>query len=507
MSVGFRELGFYLDADSCSGCKACQVACKDRNGLEVGRLWRRVYEISGGEWERSGNAWLPNIFAYHLSVSCNHCRAPICAEICPAKAIVKREDGIVLLDSEKCIGCGYCKWACPYDALQYDEAEGLMGKCDFCVAEIDSGHLPACVAACPMRVLEFGELSVLRARTRQANGCFPLPDSSLTMPSLLVTAHRDTPSDGTRQTKIAPAKQQALNQRPLIAFTLLAQAAVGLFLSLPILQTLLDRNGAGVIAAGAGDLLLPTGELLILLAILSSLRHLGKPMRAHRALAGLKRSWLSREIVSLVALATAGALLVAMHWFDAGTDQLRIGLGWLMALFGVALIICMSRVYMLRTIPPWNRWLTPFQFVTTSLLLGGTTTGALIISRFPFLAGGSGSQFLTDLAPLWRAIGIGLILLLGTAALIERGWLNGTKREGAENGFDQRQKGAEFSWHRWLFLLWGGSIMMALLFSLDFEKIEQPAYSALAILALLLIVFGEVLGKRQFFAAYQRSGI
>jgi anaerobic dimethyl sulfoxide reductase subunit B (iron-sulfur subunit) len=68
-----KQYAFYFDSSACSGCKACQVACKDKHNLEVGRLWRRVYEVSGGGWQRQGQAWTTSAFAYNLSLACNHC--------------------------------------------------------------------------------------------------------------------------------------------------------------------------------------------------------------------------------------------------------------------------------------------------------------------------------------------------------------------------------------------------------------------------------------------------
>ena len=82
-----KQYAFYFDASACSGCKACQVACKDRHGLEVGLLWRRVYEVTGGDWTRSGEAWVSSVFAYNVSLACNHCLEPICAEVCPTGGI------------------------------------------------------------------------------------------------------------------------------------------------------------------------------------------------------------------------------------------------------------------------------------------------------------------------------------------------------------------------------------------------------------------------------------
>jgi len=80
------------------------MACKDKHDLGVGLIWRRVYEISGGDWEKRGGAWIPHVFAYNLSIACNHCAKPVCKDVCPTAAITKRKDGIVMIDREKCMG-------------------------------------------------------------------------------------------------------------------------------------------------------------------------------------------------------------------------------------------------------------------------------------------------------------------------------------------------------------------------------------------------------------------
>lgn len=182
---------FYFDARACSGCKACQVACKDKHDLPVGVLWRRVYEVCGGEWQQQGEAWITSAFAYNLSIACNHCARPICVEVCPAAAISQRPDGIVLIDEKRCIGCKYCSWACPYGAPQYDTGLGIMTKCTFCVDQIEAGLPPACVAACPMRVLDFGDLKELESRHGAGGHLFPLPAADLTEPALVVRPHKD----------------------------------------------------------------------------------------------------------------------------------------------------------------------------------------------------------------------------------------------------------------------------------------------------------------------------
>jgi anaerobic dimethyl sulfoxide reductase subunit B (iron-sulfur subunit) len=187
------HLAFHLDAAACTGCKSCQVACKDRNQLPNGMLWRRVYEAQGGGWTPAGAAWRHDVSVANLSLSCNHCERPVCMEVCPTKAITRRTDGVVLIDPERCTGCRFCSWACPYDAPQFDELAGVMTKCTFCIEDVEAGRQPSCVSACPMRALDFGTVEDLAARHPRAapgaEGVYPMPDPSLTLPNLLVTPH------------------------------------------------------------------------------------------------------------------------------------------------------------------------------------------------------------------------------------------------------------------------------------------------------------------------------
>jgi anaerobic dimethyl sulfoxide reductase subunit B (iron-sulfur subunit) len=184
------QLGFFVDTTSCSGCKACQVACKDKHDLETGRLWRRVATVEGGEWVPQGAAWTTTAFAYSVSLSCMHCENPACVSGCPTGAMHKRGDGTVAIAAERCIGCRYCEWLCPYGAPRYDAGAGRMSKCDLCADERQAGRPPACVSACPMRALEFGELRELEASHGTAGrGIYPLSDPSVTRPSIVLKVH------------------------------------------------------------------------------------------------------------------------------------------------------------------------------------------------------------------------------------------------------------------------------------------------------------------------------
>lgn len=190
--MAIKQYAFYFDSSRCTGCKACQIACKDKNDLEVGQKFRRVYEIQSGDWVQSGAAWIPNLQTYNLSISCNHCEEPACTSVCPTQAMNKREDGIVSVDQSRCIGCRYCEWACPYGSPQFNDKIGKMGKCDMCKDLLAKGQPPACVAACPERALDFGELAELEAKygsRAQFSVVAPLPDPSITSPALVLKPH------------------------------------------------------------------------------------------------------------------------------------------------------------------------------------------------------------------------------------------------------------------------------------------------------------------------------
>jgi anaerobic dimethyl sulfoxide reductase subunit B (iron-sulfur subunit) len=187
-----RQYWFYLDADGCSGCGACIMACKDKNNLPPGLLWRRLREKESGGYEQQGEGLANTVFACYLTLSCQHCRRPACVGTCPAEALYKREeDGLVLLNAEKCTACRLCQEACPFDALQFDGGSGIMGKCDGCVDLVKEGEKPVCVAGCPLRVLDFGELELLKdkypgAVLYDATG----NNKGETIPCLLLKPHR-----------------------------------------------------------------------------------------------------------------------------------------------------------------------------------------------------------------------------------------------------------------------------------------------------------------------------
>jgi len=182
-------LGFYFDQTLCNGCKACQIACKDKHDTAIGVNWRRVAEYSGGTWQITGDTFSPNIFANYLTMACNHCDDAVCVDVCPTTAMHQREDGVVVVDDDLCVGCRYCEWSCPYSAPQYDAETGRMSKCDLCTDYREAGLDPACVAACPSRALDWGPIDELREQYGDVAGIAPLPDPSVTRPNLVIRPH------------------------------------------------------------------------------------------------------------------------------------------------------------------------------------------------------------------------------------------------------------------------------------------------------------------------------
>ncbi len=195
-----KQLAFYFDSSVCTACKVCQIACQDKNNLPAEIRWRRVIQYGGGNWVRDANdksLLIPsNVYAYSVSMACNHCENPICRDVCPAGAITKRSDGVVLIDENKCIGCRYCEWACPYGAPHFREDQGVMTKCTFCEDLLAKGENPACVDACVMRCLDYGELDELRQKYGNLDAIEPLPSGNFTSPALVLTPHKHAQPSG-----------------------------------------------------------------------------------------------------------------------------------------------------------------------------------------------------------------------------------------------------------------------------------------------------------------------
>lgn len=193
------RMGMVFDLKACIGCNACVIGCKQENSLPDGVFFTKTLSEEYGVFPMANRVYIPTI--------CNHCEDAPCEKVCPTGATWTRDDGIVMVDDDKCIGCGSCAVACPYDQRTEMEAEsfikGLFGtgeltpfeeqgygrytpgtitKCDFCSERVDAGLEPACVVTCPTNARIFGDLddpqSEASIMIRERHGRPPLPEKN-----------------------------------------------------------------------------------------------------------------------------------------------------------------------------------------------------------------------------------------------------------------------------------------------------------------------------------------
>lgn len=164
-----KRYGMVIDLRKCVGCQACTVSCSVENLPPIGQFRTTVlqYEVDvHGASTPSAMVSLPRL--------CNHCDNPPCVPVCPVQATFQRTDGIVLIDNTRCVGCGYCVQACPYDARFINHETQTADKCTFCEHRLEAGLLPACVESCVGGARIIGDLND--------------PDSTI---SRLLKAHRN----------------------------------------------------------------------------------------------------------------------------------------------------------------------------------------------------------------------------------------------------------------------------------------------------------------------------
>jgi Fe-S-cluster-containing dehydrogenase component len=164
-----RKFVMVVDLAKCKNARKCVDACQEGHLLPKDHEWIKLYLLQDDK----------NLARYWFPRPCFHCDKPMCVSVCPVGATYKREDGIVLIDNQRCIGCKFCMTGCPYSARVFNwkdpevkvpeghvydpetnipAVEGTVGKCVFCADNLRKGMLPRCVSACPMGVIYFGDL-------------------------------------------------------------------------------------------------------------------------------------------------------------------------------------------------------------------------------------------------------------------------------------------------------------------------------------------------------------
>ncbi|RMF90417.1 MAG: hypothetical protein D6736_06770 [Nitrospinota bacterium] len=471
--------GMVIDLQKCIGCQTCTAICQQTHQVASHTPWRRVVEC-----EMPGNPEEQRLF---LPMGCMHCTHPPCLEVCPTTATYRRPDGIVDIDYERCVGCGYCMMACPYLArslvslngtlplamgtglpetsLLSQDLQGVCTKCNFCLPRIEAGLAqglqpgvspeasPACVIFCTAHALHFGDLEDAESpvsRLINERTTVRLQEALETDPAV----HYLVGNLPLKGQELVPPMQQQVWGWPAVLNFVWGGMGTGVYL-LGLLMTVLGMGQpAGL------KLLAP---VLVSLGFLAVTMEAGRPLRAPHLLRHLGRSWMSRE-------ALAGLLFLPLAFLD-----------WLFpspvfqvpaAIAAAGLMLSQGYIlYRARAVTAWNVPLMPLLFVTMSLTAGI----GLMLMLTPLWGGGSRLV-------LWGVIGVVLNLVL---------WLSYLYRS-ADTPF-QKAIGALRQPHH-LFLTVGvGYLLPLLLFlawgvssSLNIGVTLQPLIVVIAGLAILV---------------------
>lgn len=335
---------FVFDPNRCVGCHACVVACAMENHQRQTLSWRKV---------RTFNTFRhPLLQTRHLSMSCNHCEDPICLRSCPARAYTRdKQTGAVIHHADRCMGCQYCTWACPFEGPRYAVEKGWVEKCDFCHDRLLEGKKPACVERCPMDALGVELVPEGHPVKPEEASIYGFPEQNL-KPSIRFKKLRRTeaPDMHIQSARLAPFIKQVLEppisrvqwqqEWPLLVFTLILSFLVAMMLAHSLKGVALPV----VYFAFPGAL-----------AMVLSVAHLGNKKLAYRAILNLFKSPLSQEIFFSSTFMALGTMYLIIGKFLPFDGWLQASFMSLILLMGVMALYSMDRIYqVLRSIKPWN---------------------------------------------------------------------------------------------------------------------------------------------------------
>lgn len=345
--------GFLFDQNKCVGCNACSAACILENGWEVNP--RMVYTFN--------NETVTSLPLVNLSLACNHCEIPVCMEGCPSGSYFRDETtGAIVINDEKCIGCKYCKWNCPYDAPKFDTGKRVIGKCNLCYQALTEGRMPACTSACPTGALRYGDISL----NNDENTPLWFPEKNIDPAISFVGQQNIFPvkiiPEKNFETEIElpqPESQFKSSLYSLLIFSFLSTLSVSYLIS-------------SVIKGDLPDLIL--FFTILASAAVSSLFHLGKVTRAWRAVSNVKSSPLSLEIIAFILY----SLLAVIGIFLKSPAMLIIA-----SIAGLLFLLSIDNVYYYAE-KPKNLVLSSGQTFISSLLIIAFLSESLI--PFVFIA-------------------------------------------------------------------------------------------------------------------------
>lgn len=393
---GTPRFGMVVDLNRCVGCQTCTIACKHANDTPPGVQWRQVLDVERGTF--------PDVERLFMVVGCQHCAEPPCVPVCPTGATAQRADGLVTMEYDTCIGCGYCAVSCPYQArtighgedwyygeetkqeahVFHDERVGVANKCTFCVERIDEAKIegkvpgvdleysPACSSSCIASALHFGDFNDPTSNVSKLaseNSFFQMHEELGTDPQIkylyevpnAMPGRDPEPEDTEDETMSDPAnplvgaRQTFWDYRAAMNFTLggmssglVVMATIAHFVSGLSSEALLYLN----VAAGAG---MGIGLFFVFMEI-------GKKMRFWRALMRPQSSWMTRETYAVAVFYPA--LLADLIWPGPV-------LHLVVALSALAFLYCQARIlHAAKGIPAWRVGLIPTMLLLTGLLEG-----------------------------------------------------------------------------------------------------------------------------------------
>ncbi|MFK7911954.1 MAG: DmsC/YnfH family molybdoenzyme membrane anchor subunit [Akkermansiaceae bacterium] len=352
-----EQYSFEVNLDACTGCKACVTACHSLNGLDEHESWRDVGVLFGGTKIKPKQQT--------VTTACHHCADPACLNGCPVLAYSKdKKTGVVRHLDDQCIGCQYCILKCPYDVPKYNPRLGIVRKCDMCIDRLEEGEAPACVQACPTQAITIKIVKVAGLASGKTD--FMLPGafrSDYTKPTTSYMGSGDLPEN------MAPGDVEDLtpehNHTPLVGMLVLTQVSIGVMTAAWIFSS-----------AAASPWMSVAGLILGFLGMASSFCHLGSPSGAWRAFLGLRKSWLSREIVVLGTWFPLAMVHTASFFFGF-LSPLLVLTGYASSAMGLLGIFCSVMVYVDTRREFWNFRQSASRFFGTALVSFSMASAAL----------------------------------------------------------------------------------------------------------------------------------
>ncbi len=437
-----KRWGMTIDINRCVGCQTCTIACKHANDTVPGIQWRKVLDVESGKF--------PDVERLFLVVGCQHCAEPPCVPVCPTGATKQREDGLVTMDYDRCIGCASCAVACPYQArtiahkqeyyygvetvqekaVAHKDRFGVAQKCTFCIDRVDDGlaaglkpgvdpeATPACAASCISAAIQFGDFNdpgseVSRLVSERDN--FQMHSELGTNPQIKyltqtpavptrdpVDADNDDDAMSNQANVLVGDRQTFWDIRAAMNFILggIGSGTVILAYLISLLSDFNDRSLIHIFNMSGG--IIAGGLFFVWLKI-------GRKLRAPFAILRPQSSWMSREIYAI------GIFYLALiaDWF-----QPHPTLHFIVALGALAFLYCQARIlHAAKGIPTWRVPLMPWMLIATGLLEGA---GLLSITFARY----------TDTMPATVMLPFAGLVLAAVNAMLWRSYIGTAKAEG-----------------------------------------------------------------------------